>query len=1187
LNESWHLEQLSLVRQVSAEIVNLRDLDELSRRVVKLIQHSFNFYYTAIFTLEPGQDVLRFRASAGPVRSNDTPNEGASGEMRAPALAIRLGEGIIGHVALTGQELVANDVRLEASYLDEEMLPETRSEVTLPLKIEERVLGVLDIQSDQPQCFQETDMLTLRALAGNIAVAVEGARMYSALQRHTDHLATISEVSRAITSILDKDELFTKVVTLIQKRFGYPFVHLFAVQPEHHNIVYKAGSGSYSQEFLKGDLVYDIGDPEGIIPWIARHAETVLANDVELEPRYRSSGLSPDKTLSELAVPVIFDETVLGVLDVQSDHRYAFDDEDRFVFEALADNIAIAMRNAALYHSEQWRRQAADSLSEVAGLLSEDVDLDVILESALTELERLLPLDVAAIWLLDENTPADSLLDRPPLRLAAVHGMGSEALERYLGSSPEEIEQLYAQYELTGKPQPTSTWLEEAIGAGHPIVRTPQSPYEPLGAVLAFPPNYSAITAPLRVGEQELGVLTLAHRTPGRYGGGARALTTSFASYAAVAIGNARLYEAAYEQAWISTMLLQVSETLQSLTNLNDLLTTVIDFTPMLAGVKGGLLYLLDDDGTFMPAAASGLTTAQQTDFEHWRFAPGDVPALDQLITERQPVILSLDEDDASLYGIFYADEGDQHPPDSELFVLVPLMTHNEILGAFLIHYSSEPTGSQPGKGLEPFFDETLPVVQGIANQTATAVENVRLLKSQKEEAYLSVALLQVAQAVVSAQDLNEILGSIVRITPILVGVERAAIYLFDKASSTFHLGEAYGFPPAAEDVNTVTPAEFPLLDAVQKGDEVLAAPLSPAEEESSSVTEVWSRYDASNIKKTNELLESKDRLLIAFPLSVKEDFLGALLVEERHPAPVESHYSRDSIWQTREKRLEIITGISQQAAMAIQNDHLQHVMVERERLEREMQYAREIQKMFLPRRLPDLHGWDYEVLWRTARQVGGDFYDIFELPNKRLGVIIADVADKGMPAALFMSMIRSLVRETVQQFDDPAEVLEYVNEIILPDAQKGMFVTMVYGVLCLETGEFKYANAGHNLPLILRLRSDELEHLEGGGMALGVMDGFQIRGKTALLDHGDCLIMYTDGITEAFSPGGQIYGEDRLRTAIQDVRKHAPNEPEGTPNLAKIVLETIDQSVSSFINSDSLSDDQTLVVFSRQTPQE
>ncbi len=105
--------------------------------------------------------------------------------------------------------------------------------------------------------------------------------------------------------------------------------------------------------------------------------------------------------------------------------------------------------------------------------------------------------------------------------------------------------------------------------------------------------------------------------------------------------------------------------------------------------------------------------------------------------------------------------------------------------------------------------------------------------------------------------------------------------------------------------------------------------------------------------------------------------------------------------------------------------------------------------------------------------------------------------------------------------------------------------------------------------------------------MALGVMDGYQIKGKTTLLDHGDCLILYTDGITEAFSPGGQIYGEDRLLTAIQDVHKHAPNEPEGTSNLAKIVLETIDQSVSSFINADSLSDDLTLVIFSRQTPQE
>jgi GAF domain-containing protein len=173
--------------------------------------------------------------------------------------------------------------------------------------------------------------------------------------------------------------------------------------------------------------------------------------------------------------------------------------------------------------------------------------------------------------------------------------------------------------------------LLQALESDHPVIRSPGSPFEPLGAALGFPADYSAIAAPLRVGEQSLGVLTLAQRSPGRYGSESRAITAAFASYAAVAIENARLYEAAHEQAWVSTVLLQVSEATQTLVNLNELLETVIRIAPTLAGVKACMLYLADEDGAFSPAAAFGLASAQQVEFERWSFAPGDVPALDDL----------------------------------------------------------------------------------------------------------------------------------------------------------------------------------------------------------------------------------------------------------------------------------------------------------------------------------------------------------------------------------------------------------------------------------------------------------------------------------------------------------------------------------------------------------------------------
>jgi sigma-B regulation protein RsbU (phosphoserine phosphatase) len=268
----WRVEQLSLVRAVGAQVANVLDLDELFPRVADLILHTFEYYYVALFTLEPGQETLQHRASAGPIhgKSNGTRHPGA-------ILNVRLGEGIIGQVAHSGEEILANDVSREPRYNFEDALPETRSEVAVPLKIEDRILGVLDVQSDQPNDFHEADMLALRALAHNISIAVEDARLYGDLNRRADQLSAVAEVSRAVASILDLNTLLDEVVTLIHGRFGYPFVHLFTVRPGRRQVVYRVGSGPRSRVLREQGLVFSLDDPEGIVPWVARHGETVLA----------------------------------------------------------------------------------------------------------------------------------------------------------------------------------------------------------------------------------------------------------------------------------------------------------------------------------------------------------------------------------------------------------------------------------------------------------------------------------------------------------------------------------------------------------------------------------------------------------------------------------------------------------------------------------------------------------------------------------------------------------------------------------------------------------------------------------------------------------------------------------------------------------------------------------------------
>ncbi|HEY74411.1 MAG TPA: SpoIIE family protein phosphatase [Thermoflexia bacterium] len=958
--------------------------------------------------------------------------------------------------------------------------------------------------------------LSERSVAQNELVV--DARLYSDLRRRADQLAAVAEVSHAVASILDLDILLDKIVELVQARFDYPFVHLLTVDPARQQIVYRAGSGPRGKVLQEEGLVCKLDDASGIVPWVAQCGKAVLVNDLSRESRYRVSEFSEADVRSELAVPLIFGDRVLGVLDVQSDRRDVFGEQDRFLFKALADSAAIAIRNAHLYRSERWRYQVAESMREVTGLLSTEATLDQVLEATLAELERALPCDVAAIWLLRGDN----------LCVSAVRGHAPEV--------------------CVGDFQPVgalssgvNSWLVQALNADQPIIRTSQSPSDPLGTAMDFPLDYSAIAAPLRVGGRRLGILTLAHHAPGRYGDESQAMTATFASYAAIAIENTRLYQETQELARISTVMLRVAEATRSLTTLDQVLKTVVQLAPTLVNVKRCAILLRDDPtATFAPAAVYGVNSDQQDDFARWYIAPGDEQAFDDLCQNKTPVFIYDVATDSRLSGTVPWALG------FESLLLLPLLVQDEVLGAMLIDYQSdwEEFGASGAS-----HDERLTIIQGIALQTAAAVENTRLREAQQEEAYVSAALLQVAQAVANLNDLDEILSTIVRITPILTGVERCITFLWDDEQSVFRPAQSYGIPRDKEAVflaRRYAPGDFALLETVREHGRLLVYPLDAKGD------------GLAPPDSLADLMLPSERPLLAVPLAVKGDVLGVMLLEE---ASVSRRF--------RERRLEIITGIAQQAALAVQNDRLQQEMAERERLERELQLAHEIQQTFMPGQPPDLHGWELAFGWRAARRVAGDFYDFFELPDRRLGLVIADVADKGMPAALFMALTRTLMRAAALEETSPAAALARVNDLLVPDAQSGMFVTLFYAILSLEIGELTYANAGHNRPLLLRPGAEELEQLVKGEMALGVMEGIRYKEHAISLEPGDYLLFYTDGVSEAFSPEGEIYGEERLQATIQAV----------AGNSAQEMLDGIDDSVAAFIGDAAPSDDRTTMV--------
>ncbi len=1095
--ERWRDEQLALVRTVSAQVADVLDLDELARRVTELILQTFDYYHVTLFTLEPGRELLLYRASAGHASLEfDRPPSSAS---------VRLGQGIVGHVAETGEEIVAGDVSREPRYRYVDGLPETKSEAALPLRVEDRVLGVLDVQSDRPERFAETDVLVLRALANQIAIAVEDARIYSDLQRRADQLAAIAKVSRTVVSILDLDELFDEVVTLIRERFDYPSVHLFTVDPVRQRLIYRAGDGVSGDD---DERRYDLDAPHGIVPWVARHGETALINDIHSDPRCRPT----TDIRAQLAAPLSFGGEVLGVLNVQSDHPEAFGVEDRFLFEALADSVAIAIRNANLYRSERWRRQVAESLQDVAGLLSADVGLQQVLDAILIELERNLPCEASAIWLLRDGN----------LCLVASHDYENVVC--------------IGDFEMDADP-----WLYQALHAERPIIRTSSSPREPLGADMGFPPDYSAIAAPLRVRDQPLGVLTLAHHASGRYGGESRAMTAAFASYAAVAIENTRLYQDAQEMARISTVMLQVAEVTRSLTTLDQVLETVVHLVPLLAEVNRCAIFLWDEASElFRPSAAYGLTPDQQDIFERWHVGLGDFPAFDDLVINQEPVFIydvgtdsRLSDSDAWVLGF-------------DTLLMLPMIAQDDVLGAMLLDYPGDWLDLDAAEMLD---DERLTIIQGITLQAATAIENTSLREAQREEAYVSAALLQVAQAVASSNDLDDILSTITRLTPMLIGVDSCVIFLWDEIASAFRPAQSYGLPSDVEaDLlsHHYAPGDIPLLDAARERDEVVIL-----EEDADLNGTAFERY-----------LKTVEGSLMVVPLSVKGDVLGVMLLEEALPSR-----------RFSDRLLEIVNGIAQQTALAVQNDRFQQERAERQRLERELQLAREIQRTFMPDELPQLPDWELAVIWRAARQVAGDFYDVFELSDKYLGLVVADVADKGMPAALFMALTRTLMRAAALEERSPAAALERVNHLLTPDAKHGMFVTAIYGVLSLETGELAYANAGHHPPLLLRSGWEDVQQFEKGGMALGVLADIEFEQEVITLGPGDTVVLYTDGVTEAFSPAGEIYGPRRLRESIRAA----------ADSSAQTMLDRMTSAVLDFYGDAPPSDDLTVMVLRRQ----
>jgi serine phosphatase RsbU (regulator of sigma subunit) len=253
-----------------------------------------------------------------------------------------------------------------------------------------------------------------------------------------------------------------------------------------------------------------------------------------------------------------------------------------------------------------------------------------------------------------------------------------------------------------------------------------------------------------------------------------------------------------------------------------------------------------------------------------------------------------------------------------------------------------------------------------------------------------------------------------------------------------------------------------------------------------------------------------------------------------------------------------------------------QEQLIEKERIEKELEVAKSIQKSILPDQLPTIKNYSFGAIMHPARAVGGDFFDIFPLDKNRIGIMIGDVADKGVPSALVMAQTHALIYAESFREPIPTKVLEKVNKHILKINRSGLFVTVIYGVLNISNHTFNYARAGHEIP-IYKLAGNTAQLLNyDTGQPLGLFEKPKLDEKNIQLDHNSRLLLYTDGLSDIREKGGEQFGLDRLIKLYNGIKEKSP----------AIICNKIMESLVTFQGEEEQYDDITMIVISNESKQ-
>ena len=425
------------------------------------------------------------------------------------------------------------------------------------------------------------------------------------------------------------------------------------------------------------------------------------------------------------------------------------------------------------------------------------------------------------------------------------------------------------------------------------------------------------------------------------------------------------------------------------------------------------------------------------------------------------------------------------------------------------------------------------------ANQITKTEDSPAELKRRIEELETKLRfLMEATKALASTLDLGELLGRILEVAKSQAGAERGTLFLVDEKTEEIWSLIAHGM----EQREIRLPLGQGIAGQVAKSGEILNIPDAYSDP----------RFDREVDARTGY----RTRSLLCLPIRNKRGkIIAALQLLNKQSGPFTAG------------DIDFLLALSDHMALALENAQLHRAQLEKERLEREMALARDIQRSLLPETPPELPGYDIVVLNEPCYEVGGDYYDFLQLDPNTLMVVIADVEGKGISSAMVMSNLQAMLRALAPGVHSLERLAESLNHMILTGTRGGKYLTMFLGVIDIPGRSISYVNCGHVPPVIVRTQGEPVDLTEGG-MVVGLLDNLKYERGQVRFQPGDVLILCTDGITESMDREGEEYGSKRLVECVQNSISHT----------AARIVNAVAADVSAYSRLGTHLDDKVLV---------